>query len=72
MEVSNGGGPVVPVLRRKLLDDLKIPAWISQAQASLRRDLHLVREFAGCVGCVCFLSPFLSFLFCYFHCIFLL
>jgi hypothetical protein len=39
----------VPVPRRNSLGDLKIPARISQAQVSLRRDLGLVREFAGCV-----------------------
>ncbi|KAF6751947.1 hypothetical protein DFP72DRAFT_906614 [Ephemerocybe angulata] len=37
------------VLRRNSLGDLKIPARISQAQVSLRRDLGMVREFAGAV-----------------------
>ncbi|TFK22484.1 hypothetical protein FA15DRAFT_622396 [Coprinopsis marcescibilis] len=35
------------VFRRNSLGDLKIPARISQAQSSLRRDLGMVREFAG-------------------------
>ncbi|KAI8970765.1 hypothetical protein BD414DRAFT_470397 [Trametes punicea] len=37
------------VLRRNSLGDLKIPARISQAQVSLRRDLHMVRDFASSV-----------------------
>ncbi|KAF7972308.1 hypothetical protein HWV62_18486 [Athelia sp. TMB] len=37
------------VPRRNSLGDLKIPTRISQAQVSLRRDLGLVREFAGSV-----------------------
>ena len=40
-------GAAVP--RRNSLGDLKIPARISQAQVSLRRDLGLVREFAASV-----------------------
>ncbi|PPQ68512.1 hypothetical protein CVT24_005533 [Panaeolus cyanescens] len=35
--------------RRNSLGDLKIPARISQAQVGLRRDLGMVREFAGSV-----------------------
>ncbi|KAF8884638.1 hypothetical protein BD779DRAFT_1471962 [Infundibulicybe gibba] len=35
------------VPRRNSLGDLKIPARISQAQVGLRRDLGMVREFAG-------------------------
>jgi hypothetical protein len=35
------------VIRRNSLGDLKIPARISQAQVSLRRDLGMVREFAA-------------------------
>ncbi|EFI26550.1 hypothetical protein CC1G_15763 [Coprinopsis cinerea okayama7 len=42
---EGGGGAAVP--RRNSLGDLKIPARISQAQSSLRRDLGMVREFAG-------------------------
>ncbi|EIW52243.1 uncharacterized protein TRAVEDRAFT_156016 [Trametes versicolor FP-101664 SS1] len=37
------------VLRRNSLGDLKIPARISQAQVSLRRDLTMVRDFASSV-----------------------
>ncbi|KAI0773012.1 hypothetical protein BD413DRAFT_656025 [Trametes elegans] len=37
------------VLRRNSLGDLKIPARISQAQVSLRRDLNMVRDFASSV-----------------------
>ncbi|KAH9884489.1 hypothetical protein C8Q73DRAFT_770579 [Cubamyces lactineus] len=37
------------VLRRNSLGDLKIPARISQAQVSLRRDLSMVRDFASSV-----------------------
>jgi len=37
------------VLRRNSLGDLKIPARISQAQISLKRDLGMVREFAASV-----------------------
>ena len=37
------------VLRRNSLGDLKIPARISQAQVSLRRDLTMVRDFATSV-----------------------
>ena len=40
---------VKDVPRRNSLGDLKIPARISQAQVSLRRDLGMVREFAGSV-----------------------
>ncbi|KAJ3757369.1 hypothetical protein F5880DRAFT_1443643, partial [Lentinula raphanica] len=35
------------VPRRNSLGDLKIPARISQAQVGLRRDLGMVKEFAG-------------------------
>lgn len=41
------------VLRRNSLGDLKIPARISQAQVSLRRDLTMVRDFATSVECKC-------------------
>ncbi|KAI0752504.1 hypothetical protein C8Q80DRAFT_1217086 [Daedaleopsis nitida] len=37
------------VLRRNSLGDLKIPARISEAQTSLRRDLTMVRDFASSV-----------------------
>lgn len=37
-------------LRRNSLGDLKIPTRISQAQVSIRRDLGLVKEFAGRIG----------------------
>ncbi|TBU21964.1 hypothetical protein BD311DRAFT_869658 [Dichomitus squalens] len=36
-------------LRRNSLGDLKIPARISQAQVSLKRDLNMVRDFAASV-----------------------
>ena len=39
--------PGTGMLRRNSLGDLKIPARISQAQVSLRRDLGMVREFAN-------------------------
>ncbi|KAG0698775.1 hypothetical protein DFH29DRAFT_777745, partial [Suillus ampliporus] len=39
----------VSVPRRNSLGDLKIPARISQAQISLKRDLGMVREFAASV-----------------------
>ncbi|KAH6905586.1 hypothetical protein BKA70DRAFT_1291645 [Coprinopsis sp. MPI-PUGE-AT-0042] len=44
---SGAAGAGVNVPRRNSLGDLKIPARISQAQSSLRRDLGMVREFAG-------------------------
>jgi hypothetical protein len=48
--VSNGNtGASAAVPRRNSLGDLKIPARISQAQVSLRRDLGLVRDFAASV-----------------------
>lgn len=52
--VSPAGGVVAvaaanSVPRRNSLGDLKIPARISQAQVSLRRDLGMVREFAASV-----------------------
>lgn len=46
-QVVTAGVKDVP--RRNSLGDLKIPARISQAQVSLRRDLGMVREFAGSV-----------------------
>jgi hypothetical protein len=42
-----GGGSPVP--RRNSLGDLRIPARISQAQVSLRRDIRFVREFAASI-----------------------
>jgi hypothetical protein len=38
------------------LSELKIPARISKAQQGLKRDLGMVREFAGCVERMSFLS----------------
>jgi hypothetical protein len=50
--VSNGNtGASAAVPRRNSLGDLKIPARISQAQVSLRRDLGSVRDFAASVEC---------------------
>jgi hypothetical protein len=48
---GGGGGGVggSPVPRRNSLGDLKIPARISQAQVSLRRDIGFVREFAASI-----------------------
>jgi hypothetical protein len=47
---DNGNtGASAAVRRRDSLGDLKIPARISQAQFSLRRDLGLVRDFAASV-----------------------
>ncbi|CAA7257453.1 unnamed protein product [Cyclocybe aegerita] len=46
----NGGVGKDKGARRNSLGDLKIPARISQAQVGLRRDLGMVREFAGSVG----------------------
>ncbi|KAI0693133.1 hypothetical protein C8T65DRAFT_744844 [Cerioporus squamosus] len=43
------GTPSSAVLRRNSLGDLKIPARISQAQVSLKRDLTMVRDFATSV-----------------------
>jgi hypothetical protein len=40
---GNAGGGESPVPRRNSLGDLKIPARISQAQVSLRRDIGFVR-----------------------------
>lgn len=44
---SSSSGVAIP--RRNSLGDLKIPARISQAQISLKRDLGMVREFAASV-----------------------
>ena len=46
---NGGGGGGSPVPRRNSLGDLKIPARISQAQVSLRRDIGFVREFAASI-----------------------
>jgi hypothetical protein len=46
---GNAGGGESPVPRRNSLGDLKIPARISQAQVSLRRDIGFVREFAASI-----------------------
>ncbi|KDQ57716.1 hypothetical protein JAAARDRAFT_35403 [Jaapia argillacea MUCL 33604] len=46
---SSVGGASGAVPRRNSLGDLKIPARISQAQVGLRRDLVMVKDFAGSV-----------------------
>ncbi|KAG1824109.1 hypothetical protein EV424DRAFT_1396104 [Suillus variegatus] len=48
-QVPLSSSPSASVPRRNSLGDLKIPARISQAQISLKRDLGMVREFAASV-----------------------
>ena len=47
LSLASGSGSGGELPKRNSIEDQKIPAWTSQAQVGLRRDLGMVREFAS-------------------------